>query len=397
MENKASANGNKDTCSSVNVNCKILTSYTKSITSNSKQPCFTLINETSKSISTVRNMEAVSCRICDSNQVVEDYFAHLQIHLEEMNQLCEILQSSRKNNQIIDWSVIDIHCPSCKKIMVYMLPDTNSQYARAKKIHNIERHVRKCCWRIVSERQRIHFISKAKGKYKSSVKRPNKFSKYNYSIEEGKYSFKQKANHKSILCSDCGRMFALNISLKRHKCNTPAAHLKLKKNVMVRIYPENFDDVHDIKKELDEDRLKIPTFVSETSFRDVRKSGSNDYFDSVDSDLRGEYFPSETSYRSSSHTNKKLHTSGSVQSSVQYITNNTSSMMATISASNDNQFNKVLDKNDEEPSIEPSLVRKRVSSKVMTLDSSNVKTKPMHSTSLSHRMQDDKIHVDRQC
>ena len=176
MENTTSVN---ETYSSVDVNCKILKSCTESITSNSKQPYLTILKEAT---STVRNMQTITCKFCSSNQFVEDYFNHLQIHLEEMNQLCEILNSRRENNQSIDWGVMDIHCPCCKKIMVYLLPDANSQYARVTNIHQIENHARKCSWRIVSERQRIYFMSKARVQYNSSLQIPSKFFKDDYAI-----------------------------------------------------------------------------------------------------------------------------------------------------------------------------------------------------------------------
>ena len=112
-----------------------------------------------------------------------EYFIHLQMHLQKMNELCERL--SLQNESKCDISLVNIRCPGCEELVLLSHKDTKNQ------ISHIIKHIKYCSWLIVSERQRLNSKSKVKRMEKSSIKSAKTASKLIWSLNE---NFKPNEN-----------------------------------------------------------------------------------------------------------------------------------------------------------------------------------------------------------
>ena len=177
--------------------------------------------------------KSIVCKICRVDLVnlktLQEYSGHLQTHFQKINEFCEHLFSHRKLEDHIN--VLNFRCPGCEDFIVQESP--------TKKINLVQDHIRKCSWKIVSERQKIstiernnmtrdHVISKTKEKNVSSIQAISNIEKSTSSEWNEKLTYWQNTelsqnnkikSNRMFLCDKCGRTFKLNISLKKHKCN----------------------------------------------------------------------------------------------------------------------------------------------------------------------------------
>ena len=195
------------------------------------------------------SVKQIICSLCKNSQLkmasLLEYSDHLLDHLKMINGFCQKLDSIEEiKNQEIQFS--NMHCPCCSEKM------TSSKRRTHKDMKSeVQDHIKKCSWNIVSERQRINLKSNKTSEKDSQILQTQNAPKSSNSIKDESISSIEKkhlstnkttkAESEFILCSVCGRRFSFNISYNKHKCRN-SSESGFKQGSMVKVFPENFEE-----------------------------------------------------------------------------------------------------------------------------------------------------------
>ena len=112
--------------------------------------------------------EKILCMICKNDQLrlstYSEYSNHLLAHLEKLNELCNTL----KLNEEIKYdgiNLINLPCPCCSE----QLTEYNHINTELRPRQQLVSHIKKCSWKIVSERKRVNLKSRTSNERRFSI------------------------------------------------------------------------------------------------------------------------------------------------------------------------------------------------------------------------------------
>ena len=228
----------------------------------------------------------IVCYFCKNGQLkmasLSEYSDHLLYHLKMINDFCLKLDSIEENKtQEIQFS--NMHCPCCSEKMT-----TSKRKTHNDNKSDIQNHIKKCSWNIVSERQRINFKSNKNSEKDLQIQPTKNTSKLSISNNEESLSSierkplstnkRKKAESEFILCSVCGRRFSFNISYNKHKCRN-SSEGEFRQNAMVKVFPKNFEE------ENIESLVKARSDKT-AQFKELSKTNTNEYHNTSNTHIK---------------------------------------------------------------------------------------------------------------